>query len=85
MEDILAILLIFGGGTLCVLAFSPVGRALADRLRHGAQPLPPGEADPEIYEEMDRLRAELDEMHERLEFTERLLTKGPASAESGKE
>jgi hypothetical protein len=76
LEDVLAILLIFGGGTACVLAFSPIGRAWADRLRYGKQPLPPGEADPAVYEELDRLRAELDEVHERLDFAERLLSKG---------
>ena len=34
MEDILAIVLIFGGSTAVLLAFSPIGRALADRIRH---------------------------------------------------
>lgn len=76
MEDIIAILCIFGGGTLVVLSFSPVGRAFADRLRHGPQPLAAIEPDPGIYDELDRLRGDVNELHERLEFTERLLTKG---------
>jgi hypothetical protein len=42
VEDILAITFIFGGGTLFLLAVSPVGRAFADRLRHGPQPLAKG-------------------------------------------
>lgn len=76
MEDIIAILCIFGGGTLIVLSFSPVGKAFADRLRHGAQPLPAPEPDPAVYDELDRLRLEVNELHERVEFTERLLAKG---------
>ena len=39
IEGVLAITFIFGGGTLFLLAISPVGKALADRIRHGAQPL----------------------------------------------
>lgn len=71
MEDILALLLIFGGGTLVAISFSPVGRAIAERIRGGggSEPVP----DPVLYEEMERLRAELSEMGERLDFTERLL------------
>ena len=33
MEDILAISLIFGGGTLFLLSVSPIGKAVADRIR----------------------------------------------------
>ena len=45
MEGVLAITFIFGGGTLFLLAVSPVGRALAERIRsQGAQPGP----DPEL-------------------------------------
>jgi len=79
VEDIIAILCIFGGGTLVMLSFSPVGKAFADRLRHGPQPLPAIEPDPAIYDELDRLRGDVNELHERLEFTERLLTKGDRS------
>lgn len=69
MEDILALLLIFGGGTLIAISFSPVGRAIADRIRGQAQP----DGDPAVYEELERVRGELAELHERLDFTERLL------------
>lgn len=72
MEDILAIILIFGGGTTVLLSFSPLGKALAERIRHGKQPL----ASPDmtgLFEEVDGLRAELSEVHERLDFAERLL------------
>ncbi|MEP6591440.1 MAG: hypothetical protein ABJC19_09680 [Gemmatimonadota bacterium] len=80
MEDILAIILIFGGGTLTAMSFSPVGRAVADRLRHGPQPLAPAEPDPGIYDELDRLRMDVSELQERVDFAERLLAKGPQDA-----
>ena len=70
MEDILAIIFIFGGGTLVLLSISPVGRALADRLR-GRIPHPG--PDPETLAELDALRAEMTEVQERLDFAERLL------------
>ena len=70
MEHNLVLLLIFGGGTLVAISFSPIGRAIAERIRGGTgDPAP----DPVLYEEMERLRAELSEMGERVDFTERLL------------
>jgi hypothetical protein len=70
MEDILAVVLLFGGGTAIMLAFSPIGRALADRIRHrGGQPEP----DPAVQEELARLREDVAELLERMEFTERML------------
>ena len=72
MEDILAIICLFGGATLTLLAFSPVGRALADRIRgHGAQPV----YDPEMVAELQALRADVSELQERADFTERLLAR----------
>jgi hypothetical protein len=68
-EDILALLLIFGGGTLVAISFSPVGRAIAERIRGRADSQP----DPAVYEELERLRSEMAEIHERVDFTERLL------------
>jgi hypothetical protein len=74
MEEILAITFIFGGGTLFLLSVSPVGKAIADRIRSkGAVPMGP---DPEILAEVDALRQEVAELHERVDFTERLLAKG---------
>ncbi len=70
MEDILALVLIFGGGTLIAISFSPVGRAIADRIR-GAGAV--AEPDPAVLDELDRMRGELAELHERVDFTERLL------------
>lgn len=72
IEGILAIILIFGGGTAIAVSFSPIGRAIAERIR-GALP-DPG-PDPAVYEELERMRGEMAELQERVEFTERLLAK----------
>lgn len=74
MEDILAIIFLFGGATVAAVAFSPVGRALADRIRGGSGQAGGG-TDPAVYEELDRLRQEVNELHERVDFSERLLAK----------
>ena len=69
MEGVLAITFIFGGGTLFLLSVSPVGRALAERIRGHAPPA----QDPELFAEVDALRHEVAELHERVDFAERLL------------
>jgi hypothetical protein len=74
MEDILAIVFIFGGGTAICLAFSPVGRALADRIRHRHAI---SEPDPAVQEELVRLREDVTELQERVDFTERVLAQRP--------
>ena len=75
VEGILAITLIFGGGTLFLLSISPVGKALADRLRGHAEPA----QDPELLAEVDALRQEVADLHERVDFAEAYLV---ACAES---
>jgi hypothetical protein len=71
MEGILAITLIFGGGTAFLLSISPIGRALAERIRsHGAVPT----HDPELLAEVDSLRRDVSELQERVDFAERLLS-----------
>lgn len=78
MEDILALLLIFGGGTLIAISFSPVGKAIADRIRgHGGQ----RESDPAVYDELERMRGEMAELQERVDFTERLLARSRDQAQ----
>jgi hypothetical protein len=77
MEDILAVVFLFGGGTLFLLSISPVGRALADRLRAHAPPA----HDPELLAEVDALRQELAELHERVDFAERILLSGSERGE----
>lgn len=82
MEDILAILMIFGGGTLVGVSFSPVGRAIADRIRHGKVAKDVGN-DPEIFAELDAMRIDLHDVGERLDFAERLLAAEPSKLEIG--
>ncbi len=73
IEGILAIVLIFGGGTLIAVSFSPIGRAIAERIR-GGHNLDAG-PDPAVYEELERMRGEMAELQERVDFTERLLAR----------
>src|SRR5256885_819574 len=82
MEDVLAITFIFGGGTLFLLAISPVGKAVAERIRrHGGAALPDdvrAELDAlrsEVVGEVQQLRTEVSELSERMDFAERLLAK----------
>ncbi len=80
MEGILAITFLFGGGTLFLLSVSPVGRALAERIRgQGAGSVP----DAQVLAEVDALRAEVSELHERVDFAERLLAQRQESARLG--
>jgi hypothetical protein len=71
MEGILAITLIFGGGTAFLLSISPIGKAIAERIRsHGAVPM----HDAELLAEVDSLRRDVSELQERVDFAERLLS-----------
>jgi len=71
MEGVLAIVFIFGGGTLFLLSVSPIGKAYAERIRAKTHELAP--PDPQVLAEIDDLRAQVAELHERVDFTERLL------------
>ena len=80
MEDILAAILIFGGGTVAVLAFSPLGRALANRIQGGARPDDEqlrrvAESNEATLEELEQVRRDLTELQERMDFAERLLAR----------
>jgi hypothetical protein len=79
-EGILAITFIFGGGSLFLLALSPAGKALADRIRHGTQSAGPAELDPGMLAELEQLRQDVTELQERVDFTERLLAQKASSA-----
>ena len=92
MEDIVAIVMIFGGGTLFALSMSPVGRAIADRIRGAPKPGSIGdkeldelrEAQMAILDDVEMLRHEIAEVNERMDFAERLLAKrGDAGALPG--
>ncbi len=71
MEGVLAIIFIFGGGTLFLLSVSPIGKAYAERIRAKTHEMAP--PDPQVLAEIDDLRLQLSELHERVDFTERLL------------
>ena len=76
-----AVVLLFGGGTLFLLAISPIGKAIAARIsgKKGAID------DDESAEELKQLRQEVDELRhvgeqmnelgERVDFLERLVAK----------
>ena len=83
IEGVLAIIFIFGGGTLFLLAISPIGKAIAENIRRkGAAPAD-AELRAELLEEIERLRSEdieslrreVSELGERVDFAERLLAK----------
>jgi hypothetical protein len=70
MEGALFIVIVFGGGMVVLLSKTEIGRAIAARIRgetHAAG------TDPTLVEEVDRLRTEVAELHERMDFAERLL------------
>jgi hypothetical protein len=82
MEDILAIVFLFGGGTAIAISFSPVGKAIADRIR-GRSVI--ADTDPALLADFDDMRAQLSELQERVDFAERLLAKDrdPKALEPG--
>ena len=79
MEDIIAIIGILGGGTLVAVSFSPLGKAWADRIRGKGIIV----QDPEVIEDLNALRLEVSELHERLDFNERLLAERRESDQVG--
>jgi len=68
---ILAVFLIFGGGTMFLMSISPIGRAYAERIRAKTHEMAP--PDPQVLAELDELRSQVSELHERVDFAERLL------------
>lgn len=66
---VVAIVMLFGGGAAVLIAYSPVGRAIADRIRGKGLLI----QDPEVIADLNQLRGEVAELHERLDFAERLL------------
>ena len=85
MEGILAIIFIFGGGSMFLLAVSPVGRAFADRIRGGGivsdDTVRRLEAShQEVLDELEVVRREVMELHERMDFSERVLAQNRQGA-----
>jgi aldehyde:ferredoxin oxidoreductase len=74
-----------GGFFAWMISLSPLGKALAERLRHG--PIPRGgtaEDQAELVEQVAELRREVAELAERVDFTERLLGQQRAGEQIGK-
>ena len=73
-----------GGFFAWMISLSPLGKALAERLRHGPLPRPgsggTSEEMAELVENVDALRREVAELAERVDFTERLLGKQQSGA-----
>jgi hypothetical protein len=88
MADILALfipIVAVGGFFAWMISLSPLGKAFAERLRHG--PVPPGgtgEDQAELVESVEQLRREVAELAERVDFTERLLGQQQAAGQLGK-
>jgi uncharacterized protein YlxW (UPF0749 family) len=69
-----------GGFFAWMIALSPVGKAFAERLRHGSQAPGADQESPELVETVEELRREVAELAERVDFTERLLGQQRAAA-----
>jgi hypothetical protein len=78
---LVAVILLFGGGTLFLLAISPIGKALAARLTGKKVVLDDDETAGELkelrneLEEMRHLPEQLSELGERVDFLERMVAK----------
>ncbi len=92
IRDVLTSLIV--GASFVLIAYSPVFRALGNRIMHGKTP-PPGvpltvdsERVDQLSGEMAALRTQLYETQERLDFAERMLAqareKGALPAGSGR-
>jgi hypothetical protein len=78
VEDILAIVMVFGTGMLGIVAFSPIGRAIANAINRKSGAGAPPELAAAVDDLSDRvagLQQQLSELAERQDFTERLLAK----------
>jgi len=80
VQHVLALLIpivAVGGFFTWMIALSPVGKAFAERLRHGppAGGLPDRVASEELLDAVHSLRQEVAELAERVDFTERLLAR----------
>lgn len=78
---LVAVILLFGGGTLFLLAISPIGRALAARITGKKVVVEDEELTAELkdlrsdMDAMQHLPEQLSELGERVDFLERLVAK----------
>ena len=75
MEDILAIVMVFGTGIVGLIAFSPIGRAIAERIRHKDGALLPTEELDDLRAQLQNMQEQVSELAERQDFTERVIAK----------
>ena len=78
MEDVLVVMMVFGTGMLGIVAFSPIGRAIANAInrKSGAAAAPElRDAVDELADRVESLQRQLGELAERQDFSERLLAK----------
>lgn len=68
-----------GGFFAWMIALSPLGKALAERVRGGGRVVGDGAGDQqEVLAAVDQLRQEVAELAERVDFTERLIAQSRA-------
>ena len=76
MEDLIFVCLVFGTALTGIVAFSPIGRAIANAINRksgaGAPPELTGAVD-ELAERVEVLQRQVGELAERQDFAERLL------------
>jgi len=78
---LVAVILLFGGGTAFLLAISPIGKAFAARIGGKKVTLEDDETAEEVkelrheVEEMRHLTEQMSELGERVDFLERLVAK----------
>jgi hypothetical protein len=89
MEGVLALfipIVAVGGFFAWMISLSPLGKALAERLKHGPVPRAGGTAEDqaELLDNVEQLRREVAELAERVDFTERLLGQQQASGQLGR-
>ena len=78
MEDVLAIVMVFGTGMVAIIAFSPIGRAIANAInrKSGAGTSPElRDTMEELADRVEALQHQVGELAERQDFAERLLAK----------
>jgi hypothetical protein len=83
MEDILAIVMVFGTGIVGLIAFSPIGRAIAERIRHKDGALLPTEELDDLRAQLQQMQEQVSELAERQDFTERVIAKKEKGAIGG--
>ena len=78
---LVAVILLFGGGTLFLLSISPIGKAFAARISGKKQVPDDDDAAAELkelrteFETLSHLPEQLSELGERVDFLERLVAK----------